>query len=149
MKRLLETALLLSLLALAACSGKPETGPATVRWDKVSCARCIMAVSDHAFSAQIRGGATGQKTKVYFFDDLGCAVLWLEKQAWHDDPRTEMWVNDYQGDDKWLDAFKAYYVPGQVTPMDYGLGAESDSTAGALNYEQAVVEIHTRETELH
>ncbi len=107
-----------------------------------------MAVSDRNYSAQIRGGAADRKTKVYFFDDLGCAVLWLEQQPWRTDPRTEIWVNDCN-DGQWLDARRAFYVTGRVTPMDYGLGAEPDSTAGALNYEQAVAEIHAREENLH
>ena len=148
MKRLLSAALLAVVIAVAACSNEPETGPVPVRWDKVTCARCIMAVSDHDYSAQIRGGEAGRKTKVYFFDDFGCAVLWLEQQPWRDDPRTEMWVTDYR-DGTWIDAFKAFYVPGKVTPMDYGLGARPDSADGALNYTQAVAEVHAREENLH
>ncbi len=146
--KLSSCGVLLALLPLGACQGKPQTGPATVRWDKVSCARCIMAVSDHHYSAQVRGGSAERKTKVYYFDDIGCAVLWLEKQEWRLDPRTEMWVTDYQSGE-WIDARQAFYATGQITPMDYGLGAEPKQQTGSLNYEQAVQEIHDRENRLH
>ncbi len=142
--RLFVLLFLFALLVIAACSRAPETGPAEVRWDKDTCARCIMAVSDHKFAAQIRGGIPERRTKVYFYDDIGCAVLWLAKQEWKDDPRTEMWVTDYRTGE-WIDAFTAFYEKEKITPMDYGLGARLDSVAGALNYEQAVQEIDARE----
>ena len=72
--------LLLITFLLAGCSGEDATGPGEVRWDRESCTRCAMAVSDRHFSAQVRGGATGQKTRLYKFDDIGCAVVWLDQQ---------------------------------------------------------------------
>ncbi len=146
--RCLKSVCLLVVLMIAGCSGEPKTGPGEARWDKDVCARCIMAVSDHNFSAQVRGGAEGRKTKLYFFDDVGCAVLWLEQQEWRQDPRTEMWVNDYKNGE-WIDAFQSSYVTGNITPMDYGLGAQSVAGDGTLNYEQAVQEIHARENRHH
>lgn len=146
--RLIKWISLLGLLALAACSGEPKTGPGEVRWDKVTCARCIMSVSDHYFSAQVRGGPTDHKTKLYFFDDIGCAALWLEKQDWRSDPRTEMWVTDAKTGD-WLDAFQASFFTGNITPMDFGLGAQPNAGDNTLNYDQAVQEIQDRENRLH
>lgn len=127
--------------ALSACSGDAGTGAVEVKWDRDSCERCRMVLSDHFYSAQIRGGHEDKKTKVYKFDDIGCAVLWLEQQPWNQDPRTEVWVNDYQTGD-WIDARKAYYVTGRVTPMAYGLGAQLAFSEGAMDYAQAVAHIH-------
>ena len=79
--------LLLIAFLLAGCSGEDATGPGEVRWDRESCARCAMAVSDRHFSAQVRGGAAGQRTRLYKFDDIGCAVVWLDQQDWKDDAR--------------------------------------------------------------
>ncbi len=140
--------LLIVTLALTGCSGEPKTGPGEVHWDRDTCVRCIMAVSDHHYSAQVRGGPAAGKTRLSFFDDIGCAVLWLEQQPWREDPRTEMWVNDHTTG-AWIDAFKAFYVTGKVTPMDYGLGAQIEQTPDALDYQQAVQEIHDREDRLH
>lgn len=135
---------LLSLVILgflAGCSSDPGTGPAEVKWDRDVCERCRMVLSDRLYSAQIRGGAEGQKTKVYRFDDIGCAVLWLEQQPWHGDPRTEIWVNDYRTG-AWIDARAAYYVRDRITPMAYGLGAQADPVPGALSYAQALEHVH-------
>lgn len=126
----------LILLLLAACGEEQTTGPVKVRWDREICARCAMAVSDRNFSAQVRGGRPDKKTRVYKFDDVGCAVIWLDKQSWKDDPRTEIWVNDHRNG-KWIDARKAWYVKMNNTPMDYGLGAQTDKVEGALDFEQA------------
>ncbi len=134
------------LALLAACSGGQETGPGEVRWDKVSCERCIMSVSDRHFSAQVRGGPSERKTKLHFFDDFGCAVLWLDEQPWRDDPRTEIWVTD-SGTGEWLDARASGFRTGFITPMDFGLGAVGGSEAkeGTLTYDQAVRVVRTRE----
>ena len=128
---------------LVGCSRAPETGPGEVRWDRDMCARCIMTVSDPHYSAQVRGGPAGESTRLYLFDDLGCAVIWLEKQTWKDDVRTEVWVNDHR-DGEWIVARSAVYVTGKTTPMDYGLGAQGEPAEGALDFAQAVEHIKNR-----
>jgi len=128
-------------LFLTACEEEQTTGAVKIRWDREICARCAMAVSDRNYSAQVRGGREGKKPKVYKFDDVGCAVIWLDKQNWKDDPRTEIWVNEYSTG-KWIDARKAWYVEMKNTPMDYGLGAQTAKAEGALNFEQAKKHIY-------
>ncbi|MEN8168705.1 MAG: nitrous oxide reductase accessory protein NosL [Pseudomonadota bacterium] len=124
-------------LSLAACSGQPDSGPVEIKWDRDVCARCSMVLSDRLHSAQVRATpVAGKRSKVYKFDDIGCAVLWIEDKPWRNDPKTEIWVNDHRNG-KWIDARSAYYVSGQVTPMEYGLGAQSEPAENALNYEQA------------
>lgn len=103
-----------------------------------------MAVSDPDYSAQVRGGPAQNTTKLYKFDDIGCAVIWLDKQPWKDDPRTEIWVNDFNNGE-WIDARTAWYLTGKTTPMDYQLGAQTDPQDGALNYEQARKNIFTKD----
>ena len=128
--------LLLITFLLAGCSGKDATGPGEVRWDRESCTRCAMAVSDRHYAAQVRGGAAGQKARLYKFDDIGCAVVWLEGQPWKDDKRTGIWVTDHLTGE-WIDARLASYVTGKVTPMDYGLGAHRETLPGAMGFRQA------------
>jgi len=144
------------LLVLLACSPEPETGPGEVRWDRETCTRCNMAIGDRHFAAQIRGAAPAEKTRLYKFDDIGCAVTWLEKQSWKNDPRTEIWVADYRNAE-WLDARKASYVTGKISPMNYGLGAmknvqgnaQAADIEGVLDYSQAKAHIMASETEHH
>lgn len=128
--------LLLALL-VGACSGGPETGPAEVKWDRDTCARCSMVLSDRHHSAQVRATPEpGKRSKVYLFDDIGCALIWLEEKPWRDDAKTEIWVNDHRNGE-WIEARSAYYLVGQVTPMEYGLGAQAEPVEGALTFEQA------------
>ncbi len=134
--RLLTSVLFLFLLS--GCSEQTDTGPGEVRWDRETCVRCAMAVSDHNFAAQIRQHISGQRSKLYKFDDIGCALIWLEQQSMKDDPLAEIWVADYRNG-MWIDARKAHYVTGKVTPMGYGLGATTEMPAGKqlLNYAEA------------
>ena len=141
-------ALVVATLALTACNENDQTGPVEIRWDKESCARCAMAISDRKYSAQVRGGPAGSKTKVFKFDDIGCVVIWLDQQPWKDDPRTEVWVTDYRNGN-WIDARKASYVTGMVTPMGYGLGAQSDTSEGSLDFTAASKHIYQVEGAEH
>lgn len=141
----LWTAVVLAAMMQAACSTDPGTGPAEVKWDRTSCERCRMVLSDRHFAAQVRYLPEGkERTKVVQFDDIGCAMLWLQNQSWKDDPRTEIWVADLNTGD-WIDARSASYVKQQRTPMEYGLGAQRQAVAGALDFEQA--NAHIREVE--
>jgi len=83
-----------------------------------------MVLSDRHYGAQIRvpPGEGRKWGKVYKFDDIGCAVLWMDQQPWKEGPAIEIWVADHR-DGQWLDARSAYYVTGKTTPMEYGLGA--------------------------
>ena len=140
--------LLLPAFLLYGCSGQDATGPVDVRWDRETCARCAMAVSDRYAAAQVRGAPAGQSTRVYTFDDIGCAVIWLDEQPWKHDARTEIWVADMQTGD-WLDARTAHYVTGRITPMDYGLGAQREASAGSLEFVRARDHIHAKKPHAH
>ncbi|MBU0594048.1 MAG: nitrous oxide reductase accessory protein NosL [Gammaproteobacteria bacterium] len=129
--RLGAMALLLSLLA--ACHQEPKTGPVEVKWDRDTCVRCNMALSDKRYAAQVRGGPKHQAFK---FDDFGCVVFWLKDKPWADDPATEIWVMDMRSG-KWIEARKAYYVPNKMTPMAYGFGAVALPEPGSVNYVEA------------
>jgi copper chaperone NosL len=124
------------LLGLTACSGDPGTGPLDVKWDRYTCERCRMVLSDRNHSAQVRVPQAEGRSKVVFFDDIGCAVVWLEDKPVRDDKRTEIWVTDWRTGD-WIDARKAVYLAGQVTPMEYGLGAQTEPNAQALDFAAA------------
>lgn len=130
---------LLALL-LVGC-GDPGTGPKEVHWDRDTCERCRMVLSARNHSAQIRYTDEKQKSRVLMFDDIGCAVIWLEDKPWRDAATTEIWVNDYRNG-HWIDAQKAWYIKGQMTPMEYGLGAQDEVVPGALDYGQAKKHIY-------
>ncbi len=131
---------LLSVVTLfISCSN--ETGTVEIKWDRDSCERCRMAISDRHFAAQIRGGP---KNKVYIFDDLGCALHWLNKQTWE----AKIWVTDYRNG-LWLDARTAYYVPGQITPMDFDFGAVAEPLEGSVDFATAKAQMLAKKHKPH
>lgn len=108
------------VLALATgCPGGAAGGPAEIKWDRDACGNCSMVISDRHFAAEVRGGPKDAVTK---FDDIGCAVKWLDKQPWASEPGTKIWVAR-QADGQWLDAKTAKYVAGKTSPMGFGFGA--------------------------
>ncbi|MDD5329195.1 MAG: nitrous oxide reductase accessory protein NosL [Sulfuricella sp.] len=125
--------LVVTVLIFAACSRQPDTGPVEVKWDRDTCVRCSMALSDRHYTVEVRGGP---KKQVFKFDDLGCAVTWLKDQPWGNDAATEIWVADYRSG-KWLDARAAHYVAGKTTPMAYGFGAAADALPGSIGFDEA------------
>lgn len=133
--------LFILVLFISACSGDKQTGAVDVKWDRDSCERCQMMLSERNFSAQVRVFPEGKRSRVYKFDDMGCAVLWLDAQSYKSDPKTEIWVNNYKTND-WINAKQAWFTKGLSTPMNYGLGAQPDKVEGALNYGQAIEHIN-------
>jgi len=137
--------ILAATIFIAACS-EQTTGPVEVKWDRDSCERCRMMLSDRDYSAQIRVFPEGKRSKVFRFDDVGCATLWLDASEWKDNQQTEIWVRSFK-EDKWIDAKTAWYIKGKVTPMGYGLGAQSEKQADAIDFIQAkkhIVEVEKK-----
>ncbi|MBL8478946.1 MAG: protein NosL [Sterolibacteriaceae bacterium] len=126
--------------ALSACGGKGEwpEGMAEIKWDRDTCVRCSMAISDRRFAAEMRGG---EKNIVFKFDDIGCAVFWMRDKArdfpWMAEPATRLWVADATGKgDKWLDARKAHYSGGAMSPMGYNQSARAYAEAGSFDFRE-------------
>ncbi len=136
--------LALAFQGLPGCSGDPGSGPTEVKWDRDACERCRMVLSDRHYAAQVRVFPEGKRSRVFPFDDIGCATLWLEGKSWDQKPGTEIWVTDHR-DGHWIDARTATYVPGKITPMEYGLGAQTETAPEGIDFEQA--KRHVKEVE--
>jgi hypothetical protein len=119
----------LFLLVVACKGGNEEQLPVDFVWDREACEECKMALSDPHYSAQV----IDPNGRAYYFDDIGCAILWLSRQPWQDKART--WVNDVITTE-WVEAQKANWVSGDPqTPMGYGFAATLSSVESALGYE--------------
>jgi len=116
--------ILLMLLGFSGCEKKAPGAVAQMHWDRDMCERCNMAISERKFAVQIIDPQSG---KVHKFDEIGCAVLWMneEKIPWKN--KAVIWINDAQNG-KWIDAKKAKYTDGAITPMAFGFAAYSDQT---------------------
>ena len=116
--------------SLQACgrSTWPE-GMVEIKWDRDTCTRCKMVISDHRFAAEARS----PQGEVFKFDDVGCLAFWLKGQAWAKEAR--LWVADASvasSEASWLDATQANYVSGKRSPMGYNFAAQKLPQAGAF-----------------
>ncbi|MBL8791986.1 MAG: nitrous oxide reductase accessory protein NosL [Rhizobiales bacterium] len=112
---------------------KQTEGPEKVHYGRESCTMCGMIISDPLYAAEIRGAADQKLVK---FDDVGCAIHWLRHVKWDDGAIAEFWVMDSGDGTTWLDARKARYLAGAVTPMDYGHAALDDQRPDLIDFEK-------------
>ncbi len=128
-RHLIEAIALCALFIIACKGGNEAQLPVDFVWDREACEECKMALSDPHYSAQVID-ANG---RAYYFDDSGCAILWLSRQPWKDKART--WVNDVKTSE-WIEAQKANWISGDPqTPMGYGFAATLSPIENALDYE--------------
>lgn len=123
---------------LAACNEDdpwPE-GMTPIKWDRDTCQRCKMIISDRRFAVEIKGGP---KDTVFKFDDIGCAATWrvekIEDYPWMTASDTRFWVAAYPGGGKiWLDPQTAHFQSGHTSPMGYNYAAFASAQADSISY---------------
>jgi len=116
-----------SIFSFSGCEKKPIGTVEEMHWDRDMCERCKMAISERKFAAQIIDPKIG---KVYKFDDIGCALLWMEETGLPWKEKAVIWVTDAKNGE-WINARAAKYVYGAITPMAYGFAAYSEKTLPA------------------
>jgi copper chaperone NosL len=124
----------LAVLPLSGCFEGDQTGPEDIHWDRDSGELCKMMISDARYVAEVRGGP---KRKLYKFDDVGCAINWLNEKPWAAASETEIWVADLSSTREkivWLKARDAHYINGEMTPMNYGYGAVGAAQPGSIDF---------------
>ena len=130
-RRFIAAGLVLTPLAaaLSACgkSGAWPEGMAEIKWDRDTCVRCSMVISDRRFAAEMRGG---EKNVLFKFDDIGCAVVWMrDKQKdfpWMADAATRIWVAE----------IGSTGAGGNMSPMGYNYGARAYAEAGSQGFDE-------------
>jgi len=92
------------------------------------CSECNMNIEALAYEAQIitREGNT------YFFDDIGCVVLWLKNHK----PEIVRIATRTLDTDRWVDAQKAWYTRTAHDPMGYGFAAYEKKKEGLVSYDE-------------
>jgi hypothetical protein len=134
------TPLAAALSTLGGCGkddGWPE-GMQAIKWDRDTCVRCNMVISDRRFAVEMRGGP---KSTVFKFDDIGCAAFWLRDKVadypWIAEAATRLWVAEVNSKGNavaWLDARGAQYL-GKTSPMGYNFGAVAHPQPGSMDFE--------------
>jgi len=101
------------ILLLSSCLQEGAVTAEDPIWEKESCSRCRMVLSEKRYAVQ-RILPSGE---VHFYDDLGCALK-------HDHAPHEgkVFVRPHGGDD-WVPAEEAKFLSGLRTPMNSGFGA--------------------------
>ena len=141
--RLATGGLLLTPLAtaLSGCTDdKWPEGMKSIIWDRDTCVRCNMAISDRRFAAEMRGGP---KDTVFKFDDVGCLVFWLEEKRdrfpWMAGASPRLWVAGYNSKsrDEMIchDPRQVRYIT-RTSPMGYNYAAAGEAGADSLSYEE-------------
>ena len=107
--------------------GNHQHEPVDIKANAYSCAKCKMNVNvlDYAAQAVKKNGDT------YFFDDIGCMMLWLEKNAEEVVTRYVMTLDTH----KWVKIEDAHYSRIAPSPMGYGFGAVESSKASLISYD--------------
>jgi len=112
------------LFSFSGCEKKKIGGVEKIHWDRDMCERCQMAISERKFAAEIINPKSG---KVYKFDDIGCATLWLKEEKIPWAKSAIIWVIDAKSG-KFINAREAKYTDDSITPMAYGFAAFSEKT---------------------
>lgn len=107
-----------------------EKVPLEFQDNTVQCPKCHMYLVGKKYTAQI----ITNDLKTHFFDDIGCAILWLNDQKTEIQSIT-FWV--YSNDtNHYINALKASYTFTESTPMHYGFGAYENLREGMINFEE-------------
>lgn len=122
-------------LFFTACDSTLDTGVKELKFDREVCERCKMIISDRNYAVQIVNKVDGKR---YYYDDIGCAILWFKENqlAWEED--AVIYVTDAKTG-KWIDAKKAFWTYGAVTPMNFGFSAFEEKQTNAENYDYSYV----------
>lgn len=124
------------------CQNEQKKMPAKIHWDRDMCDRCVMVLSDRKNTLQLQNPHT---KKIHKFDDIGCLALWFKEENIDFKDSVSIWTTDAKTAE-WIDARKAYYTSGNVTPMAYGYSAyanKADIKEGEeiFTYEEVIQKI--------
>jgi len=111
--------LMLLVLSFLGCEKENVKGPHKIHYDRDMCTECKMVISDRNYAVQI---VNPIKNKAYNFDDIGCAIIWMDKstEKWLD--TAPMYIAD-QKTSKLIPSREVYWAKGFTTPMDFGFAA--------------------------
>lgn len=105
-----------------------EAKPLEFKDNTIQCPECHMYLVGKKHTAQI---ITADK-KTHFFDDVGCAILWLKTEKI--DPFQTTFFVFSNDTNRYIDAFKASYTLDDETPMKYGFGAYENAKEGMIDF---------------
>lgn len=96
--------------------------------------QCGMTLTENHNSAQ----AVSPDGKTWFFDDVGCLVLWYQNISFKE--KATLWVfsNDTK---KYINARNAWYSRTERTPMGYGFGAYEKKQKDYITFDEVILKM--------
>jgi nitrous oxide reductase accessory protein NosL len=136
----------LAPLGAGCAEADPAGGPERIRFDRDTCERCRMLISDYRFAAQARVDGARAAHK---YDDIGCAVIHLKHLGRDAEASARIWVADLTSTGErvvWREARTARYLPGRSSPMGYDHAAVAPDTPGSVGYDDVRAAVFAKET---
>lgn len=94
------------------------------------CPECNMELP----SSNIHTSTINSKGVKHYFDDVGCMVLWADKNEINfENVKIEIFSNDTQ---KYVDAIEAFYSINEKTPMRYGFSAYQENAESRIGFQE-------------
>ena len=115
---------LFAMLFFSACSSDENKQVIKI------CPECNMELP----SSNIHTSTIENDSEKHYFDDVGCMVLWANKQEIDfKDVKTEIFSNDTK---KYIDALTAFYSINEKTPMSYGFSAYEKNIESRIGFQE-------------
>jgi hypothetical protein len=90
---------------------------------------CKMLIHSYYGSSQ----AITKNGDTYFFNDIGCMMIWLEEQPYKESIRLWVYTKDTK---RWLNARLAHYTTRDKTVVGYGFGASERELKDSISFEE-------------
>jgi len=85
-------------------------------------------------ASNIHTARTLKDANSYYFDDIGCLVLWAkDKNIDIDAAKTEVFTNDTH---KYIEVSAAYFMINEKTPMNYGFSAYENEKENSIKIDE-------------
>lgn len=107
--------------------GNTAHKPITIKPKEYTCSECNMNIEDLDYQAEIitEDGVT------YFFDDIGCVVLWMQNHTLKNPTIITMTLDTH----RWIDVKKVWYTRTAPSPMGYGMAPYEHPKEGLISYD--------------
>jgi hypothetical protein len=128
------------IFILISCGIKADLKPRKVEIGTDKCAKCQMIIEEDHYVVQAANDNGDEK----FFDDLGCYVRYRDNVLWNrfaGKNKYAVWITDAESGE-WIPIEKAWYREGDISPMNYGIGALKNKSKNAFDYNTAVTKIN-------
>jgi hypothetical protein len=128
--------LIFAILLLFGCENKSLIKDSQdgrfVEFENAKCNECKMDIHSKEHTTQL----IDKSGKAHFFDDVGCMVLWIEKQK---PTISSLWV--FTKDTKrYIKIDNAKFLPNEKSPMGYNFGIYENSKDG-ISYDEMRLKI--------